>query len=273
MMNHRTDLKRIVKEKYAQIAVDSETRGCCSPQGCGCSGDAMDYSVFADDYTGQTGYVQDADLGLGCGLPTEFAGIKEGDTVLDLGSGAGNDVFVARSLTGASGKVIGLDMTEEMIAKAERNTAKLGFTNVEFRLGDIEEMPFEDDSADVIISNCVLNLVPDKHQAFSEIYRVLRSGGHFCISDVVILGTWPPDLHESVELYTGCVSGALEKEAYLGIIRNAGFTKVEVRKSKPIPVPEEMLRIHLDDRGMEEYRQNIRGIFSITVTGDKNENR
>jgi len=160
-------------------------------------------------------------------------------------------------------------MTEEMIAKAERNKATLGFTNVEFRLGGIEAMPFEDRSVDVIISNCVLNLVPDKHTAFSEIYRVLKPGGHFCISDVVVQGAWNAAVRESAELYAGCVSGALDQAEYLGIIRNAGFTHVKIRKSKPIPLPDELLQPYLDDEGMEAYKQNVHGIFSITVTGLK----
>jgi len=268
-MGDHKDLKNIVREKYAQIAVDSETRGCCSPQGCGCSGDTAEYAVFTDDYTGQEGYLKEADLGLGCGLPTEFAGIKEGDTVLDLGSGAGNDVFVARALTGEIGRVLGLDMTEEMIVKAERNKAKLGYDNVEFRLGDIEEMPFGDESVDVIISNCVLNLVPDKRKAFSEMSRVLKPGGHFCISDVVIKGTWSPELQKSAGLYAGCVSGALDRDEYLELIRSAGFTNVEIRKSKAIPLPDQLLKTYLDEQGMEAYKKNVHGIFSITVTGDK----
>lgn len=263
------DLKKIVKEKYAQIAVDSEKSGCCSPGGCGCSDDALQYSVFQDDYTGQKGYVEEADLGLGCGLPTEYAGIKKGDTVLDLGSGAGNDVFVARALTGEGGNVIGLDMTEEMIAKAEKNKAKLGYKNVEFKLGDIEEMPLEDNSVDVVISNCVLNLVPDKNKAFAEIFRVLKPGAHFCVSDVVMLGSWNRELKESAELYAGCVSGALDKEEYLSVIKNAGFKNIEIKKSKSIPLPDELLKSYLDEKGMEEYRRKIQGIFSITVVAYK----
>lgn len=268
-MKEPQDLKKAVRDKYNTIAIESDTKGCCSPQGCGCSDDPSEYITFADDYTGQEGYLQEADLGLGCGLPTEFAGIKKGDTVLDLGSGAGNDVFVARALIGETGKVFGLDVSEEMIAKAEKNKAKLGFDNVEFRLGDIEEMPFESESVDVIISNCVLNLVPDKDKAFAEIYRVLQSDGHFCVSDVVIKGTWNAELRESAELYAGCVAGALDQEKYLTIIRDTGFTNVEVRKSKPISLPEDLLRTYLDEKGIEQYKKQVQGVFSITVTGYK----
>ncbi len=194
-----------------------------------------------DEYNNLDGYVADADLGLGCGLPTEYAGIKKGDTVVDLGSGAGNDVFVARAIVGDEGKVIGLDMTEEMIEKANLNKAKLGFKNVEFHLGDIEQMPFENNIADVVVSNCVLNLVPDKRKAFSEIYRVLKPGAHFCVSDIVIKGELPAGLKKSAEMYAGCVAGALQQDDYLGIIKETGFRNVEVKKTKVIELPDDVL--------------------------------
>ncbi|MBP6184156.1 MAG: arsenite methyltransferase, partial [Saprospiraceae bacterium] len=213
-MKTSEELKAIVREKYSEIALQSKEQNqssCCGAGGCS----TADYTIFSDDYSNLKGYQPDADLGLGCGLPTEFALIKKGDTVVDLGSGAGNDCFVARSLTGESGKVIGLDMTDAMVTKAWENADKLGFTNVEFRKGDIEQMPIGGNRADVVISNCVLNLVPDKQKAFSEIFRILKPGGHFSISDVVIEGSMPMELQEAAEMYAGCVSGAIQKEVYL----------------------------------------------------------
>ena len=190
-----SDLKLIVKEKYGEIASQSKGKNessCCGATGC-CS--SVDYSIFSENYSQLEGYNPDADLGLGCGIPTEFARITKGNTVIDLGSGAGNDCFVARALVGESGNVIGIDMTEAMIEKARANAQKLGFTNVEFRLGDIENMPVSDSTADVIISNCVLNLVPDKEKAFGEIFRVLKPGGTLIFSThnvraVLVAPTW-----------------------------------------------------------------------------------
>ena len=182
------ELKQIVKEKYGKIAdqsKESNESSCCGATGS-CS--TIDYSVMADDYTHLKGYVADANLGLGCGLPTEFAQIKEGDTVIDLGSGAGNDCFIARAIAGEKGKIIGIDFTEKMIEKAKANAAKLSYKNVEFRQGDIENMPVAGNVADVVVSNCVLNLVPNKQQAFTEIFRVLKIAGHFSVSDIVLVG-------------------------------------------------------------------------------------
>lgn len=261
------ELKKIVKEKYGEIAVKTQT-GC----GCGCNSDSskiVGYTIMEDEYDNLNGYVADADLGLGCGVPTEFAAIKKGDTVVDLGSGAGNDVFVARSITGESGKVIGLDFTREMVDKANANNAKLDYKNVEFKLGDIEEMPLQDNLAHVVISNCVLNLVPDKEKAFSEIYRILKPGAHFCVSDIVIQGEMTDELKKSAEMYAGCVSGALKKEDYLGIIDKTGFKEVEIKKSKRIDLPDEILSQFLSDEGIKEYKKNLKGILSITVVGYK----
>lgn len=272
-MESPNEVKKMVKDKYAEIAKAAKGSGCCGPVDCcGSSNESniIDYSVFQDDYTGEQGYNPDADLGLGCGIPTQYAQIKEGDTVIDLGSGAGNDVFVARSIVGENGKVIGLDMTEEMIEKAVKNNSKLGYDNVQFKLGDIEKMPIESDIADVVISNCVLNLVPDKQKAFTEIYRVLKPGAHFCISDIVIDGKLPEGLKKSAEMYAGCVSGALQKEEYLKIIEDSGFKNVEIKKSKRIDLPEEILKTYLTENGMNDYKQNLKGIFSITVVGYKN---
>ena len=261
-------LKQIVKEKYGAIADQSERQGgatCCGSS-CGCS---SDFDVMTPEYTNVVGYVREADLGLGCGIPTEVADIKSGDTVLDLGSGAGNDCFVARSIVGESGNVIGLDMTERMIDKANENNRKLGFDNVEFKLGEIEAMPVADNTADVVISNCVLNLVPDKGKAFAEIYRVLKPGGHFAISDIVLKGDLPEKLREDATMYAGCVSGAVQYEEYLNVIHNTGFQNVGVPKERPTPLPDEVYAKYLTDTEMNDLKKSGIGIFSITVVGSK----
>lgn len=224
---------------------------------------------MADDYSTLEGHNPDADLGLGCGLPTKFAEIKEGDTVIDLGSGAGNDAFVARKLTGAAGRVIGIDMTEPMVIKARENVEKLGYNNVEFRLGDIEDMPVTSNLADVIVSNCVLNLVPNKHKVFSEISRALKPGGHFSISDIVLEGELPSKWKEVAELYAGCVSGAIQKAEYLGIIKDAGFKNITVQKDKPITIPDEILKNYLSEEEIAVYKNSDTRITSITVYAEK----
>jgi len=264
-MQTSEEIKKVVKEKYGEIASKRE-------KGCGCCGTSnkiVDYTIFQDDYSKLDGYIKDADLGLGCGIPTEFAGIKKGDTVVDLGSGAGNDVFVSRSIVGDEGKVIGLDFTQEMIDKANVNKSKVGFTNVEFKLGEIENMPLESNSANVVISNCVLNLVPDKGAAFKEIYRVLKPGAHFCVSDIVLKGELPAGLKKSAEMYAGCVAGALQQEAYLQAIADAGFENVEIKKTKVVELPEKVLTEFLSDSDIENFKRKNVGIFSITVVGYK----
>ncbi|MDL5047103.1 arsenite methyltransferase [Oscillatoria amoena NRMC-F 0135] len=263
-------LKEIVKEKYGQIADQSyeqNATSCCGA-GCGCS-TTTDYVVMADDYSKLKGYVAEADLGLGCGLPTEFALIKEGDTVIDLGSGAGNDAFVARSIAGEKGKVIGVDMTEKMITKARSHADKLGYNNVEFRLGDIEELPVAANVADVIVSNCVLNLVPDKAKAFTETFRVLKPGGHFSVSDIVLRGELPEGLRKSSEMYAGCVAGAISKKDYLEIIEQAGFVHAKVQKEKMITVPDEIAAAHLSKDEFIKFKSGESGIYSITVYAEK----
>ena len=207
-----------------------------------------------EDYTKEEGYNADADLGLGCGLPTQFAGIKKGATVLDLGSGAGNDCFVARAEVGETGKVIGIDFSEAMLEKARKNAEKMGYNNVSFRQGDIEDMPIGGNSIDVVISNCVLNLLPNKDKIFHEIFRVIKPGGHFCISDIVLMGQLPDSLKEVAEFYAGCVSGAIQKSDYLGEIANAGFEKIEIRKEKTILIPDEILEKHLDEKAINEFK-------------------
>lgn len=262
-MKNTEDLKNMVKSKYRDIVLDKQS-GCC----CG-KGDNIDFTVFSEDYQNVKGYEKDADLGLGCGIPTEFAGLKEGQRVLDLGSGAGNDVFVARSIVGESGKVTGLDFTPEMVEKARANNKKLGFTNVEFVQGDIESMPFPDDHFDVILSNCVLNLVPDKKKAFSEIRRILKDGGHFCVSDMVLIGELPDKIRDAAAMYAGCVSGALPRSSYLSIIEEQGFRNITVHKEREIRLPDDLLLRHISGMEIMNFRESGAGIFSITVSADK----
>lgn len=263
------DLKLIVKEKYSEIAKQAipGSSGCCGTS-CGCG--ELEFSMISDEYNNIEGHVKEADLGLGCGIPTQYAGINKGDHVLDLGSGAGNDCFVARAIVGESGMVTGLDFTDAMLSKANENARKLGYTNVKFIQGDIEEMPLPDTTYDVVVSNCVLNLVPDKEKAFSEIFRVLKKGGHFSVSDVVIKGTLPDSLKKDAEMYAGCVSGAIAMEHYLAIIKNQGFEKVTVHKQKEISIPEKVLEKHITENELNNFKNNDSGIYSITVSAYKN---
>lgn len=269
-MNTDNELKELVKEKYGQIASQSKElnlSSCCGATGC-CDTKET-YTIMADDYTKLEGYVADADLGLGCGLPTEFAKIKDGDTVIDLGSGAGNDVFIARRIVGEKGKVIGVDFTEAMIAKARENAEKLGFNNVEFRQGDIESLPITANKADVIVSNCVLNLVPNKHKVFSEIYRVLKPGAHFSISDIVLEGQLQPQWREVAAMYAGCISGAVQKKEYLDIIEEAGFANITVQKDKTIVVPDQVLAEYFTEEEITTFKKSGTRIASITVYAEK----
>ncbi len=261
-------LKELVKQKYAEIALqDKETNAasCCGAGGC--STDV--YNIMNEDYTKLEGYNADADLGLGCGLPTQFAKIKKGDVVIDLGSGAGNDAFIARSETGETGKVIGIDFTPAMIDKARINAEKLAFHNVEFRQGDIENMPVTANVADVIVSNCVLNLVPNKAGVFKDIYRVLKPGGHFSISDVVLVGGLPENLKSAAEMYAGCVSGAIQKNQYLKLIDATGFKNVVLQKEKAITIPDDILKDYLNETDITAFKSRGTGIYSITVYAEK----
>ena len=269
-MQTETELKQLVKEKYSQIADQPLSQNLSSCCGSGCCSDEV-YNIMSDDYTKLEGYNPDADLGLGCGLPTEFARINEGDTVIDLGSGAGNDAFVARAVTGEKGKVIGIDFTEKMIEKARINADKLGFNNVEFRLGDIEHMPVAGDTANVIVSNCVLNLVPNKANVFKEIYRVLKPGGHFSISDIVLEGVLPEKLQQAAEMYAGCVSGAIQKNEYLQHIEATGFKNSTIQKQKSIILPDDILLNYFTQEDINAFRNSNVGIYSITVYAEKPE--
>lgn len=267
-MQTEEQLKEIVRKKYSEIALqDKETNmsSCCGAGGCS----TEVYNIMSDDYTALGGYNADADLGLGCGLPTQFAKIKKGDVVVDLGSGAGNDCFIARHETGETGKVIGVDFTPAMIDKARKNAEVRGFNNVEFRQGDIESMPITANSADVIVSNCVLNLVPNKDAVIKDIYRVLKPGGHFSISDVVLVGALPEGLRKDAEMYAGCVSGAIQKEVYLELIHANGFENVTIQKEKPIIIPNDILVNYLSKEEIARFNNGSTGIFSVTVFAQK----
>jgi len=241
------NIKAEVQKKYAAVATQST--GCCSSDCCSTD----DASALIDYGALNAEVVEGANLGLGCGIPTRYAAIQPGHTVLDLGSGAGIDVFLAARTVGDSGHVIGVDMTPGMIARAEDNARKGGYHNVEFRLGDIEALPVDSASVDVVLSNCVINLVPDKARVFGEIHRVLRSGGHFSISDVVSYGDLPESVRKDVELWTGCIAGAVDREEYLQLIRDTGFVDVQVNAE----VPYDYLK-------GEDY-----GLMSITVEARK----
>ena len=269
-MNNENQMKELVREKYTAIALQDKEQNaasCCGATSA-CCGDEV-YNIMADDYSKLEGYNPDADLGLGCGLPTEFAKMKEGDTVIDLGSGAGNDAFVARKVVGEKGKVLGIDFTEAMILKARANAEKLNYNNVEFRQGDIEDMPVTSNYANVIVSNCVLNLVPNKYKVISEIFRVLKPGGHFSISDIVLEGKLPAKWKEVAELYAGCVSGAVQKDVYLEMIREAGFSNIIVQKDKTIHIPDDILANYLTPEEITEYKNSNTRITSITVYAEK----
>jgi SAM-dependent methyltransferase len=267
-MKNENKLKEVVKQKYSEIALqDKETNqsSCCGAGGCS----TEVYNIMSDDYTTLQGYNPDADLGLGCGLPTEFAQIKAGDVVVDLGSGAGNDCFVARNLAGPTGKVIGVDFTPAMIDKARKNAEKLNFHNVEFRQGDIENMPISANVADVVISNCVLNLVPNKDAVIKDIYRVLKPGGHFSISDVVLVGNLPEKIRNAAEMYAGCVSGAVQKQIYLELIDVNGFSNITIQKEKAIVIPDDILIRYLTQEEINTFKNSGAGIFSVTVFAQK----
>ena len=267
-MQTEEQLKEIVRKKYSEIALqDKETNmsSCCGAGGCS----TEVYNIMSEDYTTLNGYNADADLGLGCGLPTQYAQIKKGDVVVDLGSGAGNDCFIARHETGETGKVIGIDFTPAMIDKARSNAEVRGFNNVEFRQGDIESMPITANTADVIVSNCVLNLVPNKDAVIKDIYRVLKPGGHFSISDVVLVGALPEGLRKDAEMYAGCVAGAIQKEVYMELIHANGFEQVTIQKEKAIIIPDDILINYLSADQIAAFNNGATGIFSVTVFAKK----
>ena len=281
------EIKNLVRSKYGEIATNEPSasnttkRPCCGGGGGGggdgppptpkaCCGNGVS-NLMADDYQNVEGYNPDADLGLGCGLPTQFAKIQRGDTVLDLGSGAGNDCFVALRETGPTGRVIGVDFTPAMIQRARENAKRRGVDDqVEFVQGDIEHIPqLSNDSVDVVVSNCVLNLVPNKAAVFAEIMRVLRPGGHFSVSDIVLEGNLPDEMRSAAEFYAGCVAGAMQMTEYLALIPSAGFVNMVVQKKKPIIVPTDILEQHLSEEQVQAFAASPTSIFSISVYAEK----
>jgi ubiquinone/menaquinone biosynthesis C-methylase UbiE len=267
-METQDNVKKMVRQKYSEIALqdkNTNAASCCGAGGCS----TEVYNIMADDYTKLAGYNADADLSLGCGLPTQFAKIKKGDIVIDLGSGAGNDAFIARHETGDTGKVIGIDFTPAMIERARQNNEVRGFNNVEFRQGDIEKMPVSANTADVIVSNCVLNLVPNKNGVIKEIYRVLKPGGHFSISDIVLEDQLSKEIKETAEMYAGCVAGAIQRQVYLELLESNGFKNITVQKDKAIIIPDDILRNYLSEEQIATFKQSGTGIRSITVYAEK----
>jgi len=267
-MNTEQELKDIVRNSYTKIANQNKVENASSCCGATTPSNKV-YNIMMDDYAETDGYLSDADLGLGCGLPTQFAKINQKDTVIDLGSGAGNDCFVARHETGPEGKIIGVDFTPIMIQKARINAEKLGYNNVEFREGDVDAMPVTDNLADVVVSNCVLNLVPNKQKVIAEIARVLKPGGHFSISDIVLMGNLPSALKNDAEMYAGCVAGAIQKSEYLELIENQGFQNIQIQKEKPINIPDDILLKYLSSGEVKAFNKGATGIFSITVYAEK----
>ena len=268
---NNNDKKELVKQRYSELALNSDSlkeQPCC----CG-TNPAMPskktFTIMSEDYSNLKGYEKDADLGVGCGLPTEYADIKTGNTVVDLGSGAGNDCFIARSEVGESGQVIGIDFSPQMIEKAQKNANKRGYTNVKFLEGDIEQMPLSDNTADVIVSNCVLNLLPEKNKIFKEVHRVLKPGGHFCISDVVLEGHFPKEFRDNASMYAGCIASAIQKEDYMDEIAKANFKNINIERTKTVEIPDDVLEEHLSKGTIADYKAGNVGIYSITVTGVK----
>ena len=234
----KKDVKKAVRESYARIA-EQGSSCCCGPSSscCGSADAVQEISRgigYSDD---ELAAVPDgANLGLGCGNPVALASLQEGETVLDLGSGAGFDCFLAANKVGEKGKVIGVDMTPEMVARARENALKGDYTNVEFRLGEIENLPVADASVDIVISNCVINLSPDKKRVFNEVFRALKPGGRLMVSDIVLLKPLPDAIRNSVEAYVGCIAGAALKDEYLGAIEAAGFGDIRVHGEAIVPV-------------------------------------
>ncbi len=261
------DLREAVRSKYTAIARGGAFGEDCSDSTSCCGSAETDpvVDMIGDAYDEVEGPVDDADLSLGCGIPTDHAALEPGQTVVDLGSGAGLDAFVARRIVGESGLVIGVDFVSEMVEKARANAQKLGVDNVRFVEGDIEELPLDAGAADVVLSNCVFNLVPDKVRAFAEASRILRPGGHFCVSDIVADGALPDAVRRSAELYAGCVAGAMEESEYLDLIDATGFVEVEVPERHRIELPSEILPDTLSDADRKAVSEG--GLWSVTVRG------
>ncbi len=274
-MKHK-NIKKVLREAYGRIG--KQGRSCCVPANS-CCGSAP----LADEISKKIGYTEEevgavpegANLGLGCGNPLALAPLKEGQTVLDLGSGAGFDCFLAADKVGKKGKVIGVDMTPEMIGKARENAKKGGYGNVEFRLGEIEDLPVGDDSVDVVLSNCVINLSPDKERVFAEAFRVLKPGGRLMVSDIVLLTELPARIKDSIEAYIGCLSGATRKDEYVRAIREAGFHEVRIRSESSFPIecmandPTAKAIIENTKTSSEELREIGDSVVSVSVYGLK----
>jgi SAM-dependent methyltransferase len=266
-MNDTKDIKDSLRQRFNDIAFQSEEyveEECGCGSGCGChSGPA------SGDYYDEPGYHPYADLGLGTGIPTRFASIKPGDTVVDLGCGAGIDSFLAREKTGPAGKVIGVDMTERMVEKARKNADLAGYNNVEFRLGEIENIPVHEKTAQVVIANGALNLVPEKQRAFNEIYRVLKHHGQLCISDIMTRGEMPKGLKVDAEMYMGCMTGTMHLEECIAMLQTAGLEEIKVEEAIKLELPDAMLHYYLPPEEVGAFREGEPGIYSVTLTAEK----
>ncbi len=270
------EIKKVVKDGYAKIAKKERTvTPCCGSESTRIAVDISKKIGYSDDELAAA--PEGANLGLGCGNPVALASLKEGDTVLDLGSGAGFDCFLAANKVGRLGKVIGVDMTPEMIQKAKENAGAGNYENVEFRLGEIENIPVEDNSVDVVISNCVINLAPDKRQVFKEAFRVLKPGGRLVVSDIVLLKELPEGIRNSIGAYLGCLSGAIMKDDYLKAIISAGFSDVRILGETCYPVemadnPTVKAIIEYLNIQIELIKEVAESIISIRVHGKKSVN-
>ena len=270
------EIKKVVREGYAQIA--KKQSSCCAPSSSCCGS-----TNLVEDISRKIGYSgedlksvpEDANLGLGCGNPVALASLAEGEVVLDLGSGAGFDCFLVANRVGKKGKAIGVDMTPEMIDKARENARKGGYENVEFRLGEIENLPLADNSVDVVISNCVINLSPDKARVFQEAFRVLKPGGQLMVSDITLLKELPDFIRDSIAVYVGCISGALLKNEYINVIREAGFQEVNIMDETVFPIecmandPTARAVIDKMDIPAEKVEDIANSVVSIKVQGTK----
>lgn len=264
-MNTSENIKDTLKQRFNDIAYQSEEyyeEECGCGSGCGCGGGTA-------DYTDEPGYHPFADLGLGAGMPTRFAEIKEGDTVIDLGSGAGIDSFLAREKAGLTGKVIGVDMTERMIEKARKNADLAGYNNVEFRLGEIENIPVAEKTAHVILANGILNMVPDRKRAMAEIYRVMKHHGQLCVSDFMTRGDLPKGLRMDAEMYVGCMAGSMPVDDFVRMLEEAGLEEISIREEVKKELPDAMLHYYLPPDEAQQFREGTPGIYSVTITAQK----
>ncbi|MBI2441331.1 MAG: arsenite methyltransferase [Lentisphaerae bacterium] len=265
-------MEETVKKIYGAIAT-GEREGCCGPKSCDCANTAISEKM---GYTKEDlqALPEDAVMGLGCGNPVALASLKKGETVVDLGAGGGIDAFLASRIVGDSGKVIGIDMTEAMIKRARTNAKKGRFTNVEFKLGDIEEMPLEDGIADCVISNCVINLAQDKQNVFNEAFRILKQGGRLMVADMVLLRDLSEKIAKSAEMYAGCVAGALKRDDYIAKIKKAGFKEISVIKEDPVRFLDYIgsdkvlgdLVKNMSDKELEEINSTV---MSIKISATK----